>query len=116
MPVFSLITDRVRSAVETLAKSGAFALPAGLARVVVELPREARHGELATTAAMVLAKEVGWKPVEFAARIAEELRKSPEITKAEIAGPGFINLTLDPAIWRAELQLAVESGVEYGRS
>ena len=116
MNVFSLMTDHVRSAVEALAKAGAFALPPGLTRIVVELPREAGHGELATNAAMVLAKEVGWKPIDLANRIAAEISKLPEVTKAEIAGPGFINLTIDPRVWRQELKVAIEAGVNYGRS
>ena len=116
MSVFSLITDRVRSAVEMLAQGGAFAAPASLARIAVELPREEGHGELATNAAMVLAKDVGLKPVELANRIAAELKKAPEITNAEVAGPGFINLTLDAAVWRAELRTAIASGAGYGRS
>ncbi len=115
MSVFSLITDRVRSAVDTLAQGGAFAAPVSLARIAVELPREEGRGELATNAAMVLAKEVGWKPVELAGRIADELKKAPEISNAEVAGPGFINLTLDPALWRAELQAAITAGADYGR-
>jgi arginyl-tRNA synthetase len=116
MNVFSFMTDRVRSAVEALAQAGAFALPSGLSRITVELPREAGHGELATNAAMVLAKEVGWKPTDLANRIAAELSKLSEVTNAEIAGPGFINLTLDPAVWCADLKTAIESGMSYGRS
>ena len=116
MNVFSLITDRVRSVVEMLADAGIFARPQGLARIIVELPRETGHGELATNAAMVLAKELGWKPRDLAERIAAELRKHSGVVNAEIAGPGFINLTLDPAVWRAELKAAIEAGVNYGRS
>ena len=116
MNVFSRITDRVHSAVEALAKAGAFPVPQNLSRVTVELPREAGHGELATNAAMVLAKEVGWKPRDLAERIAAELRNCSEVTRAEIAGPGFINLTLDADVWRAELKAAIEAGVNYGRS
>ena len=116
MNVFSLMTDRIRSAVVALAQAGAFTFPPDLARVTVELPREAGHGELATNAAMVLAKEVGWKPIDLASRIAAELGKLPEVTKAEIAGPGFINLTLDPKVWRQELKGAIEAGIKYGRS
>jgi arginyl-tRNA synthetase len=116
MHIFSRMTERVRSVVEALAQAGEFALPSGLTRITVELPREAGHGELATNAAMVLAKEVGWKPLELADRIAAELQRSPDIAKAEIAGPGFINLTLQPEAWRDELKVAIEAGVDYGLS
>ena len=116
MNVFALFTAHVRSAVETLARAGAFAAPADLSRIVVEPPREASHGDLATNAAMVLAKDAGLKPRDLAQMIAAELAKRPEVTRTEIAGPGFINLTLDPAVWRAELATAIRAGQAYGRS
>jgi arginyl-tRNA synthetase len=89
---------------------------ADLSRIVVELPREAGHGDLATNAAMALAKDAGLKPRELAEKIAAELKKLPEVTKAEIAGPGFINLTLDPAVWCTALIDAIRAGTDYGRS
>jgi arginyl-tRNA synthetase len=115
MNVFHLFTEHVRNAVERLAQAGA--LPAGLdlSRIVVEPPREASHGDLATNAAMALAKDAGLKPRDLAAKIAAELDKLPEVTKTEIAGPGFINLTLDPAVWRAALADAIRAGTDYGR-
>src|SRR5580765_3937618 len=115
MDVFELFTTHVRTAVETLAKAGVFAAPPDLDRIVVELPREAGHGDLATNAAMVLAKDAGLKPRDLAAKIITELEKRPEITKTEIAGPGFINLTVDPAVWRDALAAAIRAGTDYGR-
>ena len=73
MNVFTLFTGHVRSAVETLAKAGAFPTPPDLSRIVVEPPREAAHGDLATNAAMALAKDAGRKPRELAEQIAAEL-------------------------------------------
>ncbi len=116
MNVFHRFTTHVRTAVETLAKAGVFAAPPDLDRIVVEPPREAGHGDLATNAAMVLAKDAGLKPRDLATKIAAELEKLPEITKTEIAGPGFINLTLDPAVWRTALADAIRAGVDYGRA
>src|SRR5437762_5600793 len=116
MNVFALFTGHVRSAVETLAKAGTFASPPDLSRIVVEPPREAGHGDLATNAAMALAKEAGRKPRELAVEIAAELEKLAEVTKAEVAGPGFINLTLDPKVWRDALADAIRAGIRYGRS
>jgi arginyl-tRNA synthetase len=115
MNVFKLFTAHVRDAVETLAKVGVFPSAPALERIVVETPREAGHGDLATNAAMVLAKDAGLKPRDLAEKIAAELEKRPEITRTEIAGPGFINLTLDPAVWRDALAAAIKAGVEYGR-
>ena len=115
MNVFNLFTTHVCNAVEALAKAGVFTTAPELSRIVVEPPRETGHGDLATNAAMVLAKDAGLKPRDLAAKIAAELEKRPEITKAEIAGPGFINLTLDPAVWREALADAIRAGADYGR-
>src|SRR4051794_8325948 len=115
MNVFQLFTEHVRSAVTTLAQAGVFPAPPDLSRIVVEPPREASHGDLATNAAMALAKDAGLKPRDLAEKIAAELRKLPEVTKADIAGPGFINLTLDPKVWRAALNAIIGEGAEYGR-
>src|SRR6266481_2549082 len=113
MNVFQVFTEHVRSAVITLAKAGVFPDPPDLSRIVVEPPREASHGDLATNAAMVLSKDAGMKPRDLAEKIAAELGKLPEVTKTEIAGPGFINLSLDPSVWREALLEAVRAGESY---
>jgi arginyl-tRNA synthetase len=115
MNVFQVFTEHVRAAVTSLAKAGVFPSPPDLSRIVVEPPREASHGDLATNAAMALAKDAGLKPRDLAEKIASELGKLPEVTKTEIAGPGFINMTLDPAVWRAALATVVREGADYGR-
>jgi len=116
MNVFQVFTEHVRSAVTTLAQAGVFPSPPDLSRIVVEPPREASHGDLATNAAMALAKDAGLKPRDLAEKIATELRKLREVTGTEIAGPGFINMTLDPAVWRMALAVIIRDGAEYGRS
>ena len=116
MNVFSVFTAHVQAAVKALAAAGVFAVPPDLSRIVVEPPREASHGDLATNAAMVLAKEAGLKPRELAERLAAELGKRTEITAVEVAGPGFINLTLDPGVWRDALRAAILAGPDFGRS
>src|SRR5713101_875646 len=116
MNVFTLFTAHVRSAIETLAAAGTFPRPPELERVVVEPPRDAAHGDLATNAAMALAKDAGLKPRDLAERLAAELGKRPEITKVEVAGPGFINMTLDPSVWRQALRDAILAGPDFGRS
>jgi len=114
--IFAEILGRVRAAVEALVAAGA--LPAGLdqSRVTVEPPREASHGDMATNAAMVLAKDAGKKPRELAEAIAENLRADGLIGGVEVAGPGFINLTLKPVAWLDALRTAVRSGAQYGAS
>jgi arginyl-tRNA synthetase len=116
MNVFTIFTQHVRSAVERLAAAGLFARPLELAKIVVEPPRDAGHGDLATNAAMVLAKDAGLKPRELAERLAAELSNCAEIVKVSVAGPGFINLTLDPSVWRDALAAAIRAGTEFGRS
>ncbi len=115
MNLFETFSARVNHALTQLAEAGA--LPAGLsyARVVVEPTRDPAHGDLATNAAMVLAKEAGSNPRALAEKLCAELLRDPEIVKAEVAGPGFINLTLQPAVFTAVLKAAVEGGRDYGR-
>jgi arginyl-tRNA synthetase len=108
--LFTTMLARVRAAAAPLAGA------ADLSRVVVEPPRDQTHGDMATNAAMVLAKDAGKKPRELAEAIAAALRAEPLIEKVDVAGPGFINLTLKPHVWGEELRVILESGAEYGRS
>ncbi|MFV0645052.1 MAG: arginine--tRNA ligase [Sphingomonadaceae bacterium] len=93
-------------------------LPEGLswANVTVEPPRDAAHGDLATNAAMVLAKPAGTNPRQLAERIATILGADPAVTSAEIAGPGFINLRVADQVWRNEVHNIAALGDNYGRS
>jgi len=114
--VFAEILKRVRVANDALIAAGV--LPSGVdqSRVAVEPPRDAAHGDMATNAAMVLAKDAGRKPRELAELMAEKLRADALIEKVEVAGPGFINLTLRPAAWMEALRAAVTLGRDYGKS
>jgi arginyl-tRNA synthetase len=114
--IFADILDRVRGANNALIAAGI--LPAGIdqSRVTVEPPRDPAHGDIATNAAMVLAKDAGRKPRELAEAIAEKLRADAVVAKVDVAGPGFINLTLKPTAWIAALRGAVQSGAQYGAS
>jgi arginyl-tRNA synthetase len=113
--IFAAILERVRAANDALAEEGM--LPRGMdqSRVVVEPPRDAAHGDMATNAAMVLAKDAGLKPRDLAEAIATKLRADELVAKAEVAGPGFINLTLEPAAWIDALRAVLEAGADYGR-
>src|SRR3954452_7291681 len=94
------------------------ALPAELDRrnVTVEPPREPTHGDLATNAAMVLAKAASTNPRALAELIRPKLEALPPVTSVEIAGPGFLNLRLTPEAWRDELRTILRGGEEYGLS
>lgn len=93
-------------------------LPTGLDRrsVTVEPPRDPSHGDLATNAAMVLAKAAGSQPRALAEAIKPKLEALPRVTSVGIAGPGFINLRLAPDAWRDELRSILREGDEYGLS
>jgi arginyl-tRNA synthetase len=114
--IFATILNKVRSANTALVAAGM--LPAGIdqSRVVVEPPRDADRGDMATNAAMVLAKDAGKKPRELADAISDRLRADALIDKVEVAGPGFINLTLKPAAWVDALRTVLRAGRQYGHS
>jgi arginyl-tRNA synthetase len=99
-----------------LAREGVLPEGLDLARVAVEPPRDPAHGDMAANAAMVLAKDAGRRPRDLAEAIAERLRAEPDVASVSIAGPGFINLTLQPHVWAAELLNAIGAGASYGRS
>ena len=114
--VFKIVLDKVKAANNALIADGI--LPAGIdqSRVVVEPPRDPAHGDVATNDAMVLAKDAGRKPRELAEAVAERLRADDLVAKVDVAGPGFINLTLKPTAWASALRSAIQSGADYGRS
>jgi len=114
--LFADVLARVHLACAALSVSGG--LPAGidLSRVVVEPPREAAHGDMATNAAMVLAREAKTKPRDLAEQIATKLRADDLIAAVEVAGPGFINITLKPTAWVETLRTVLGEGDSYGKS
>jgi arginyl-tRNA synthetase len=114
--LFADVLARVHAVCATLGSEGV--LPAGidLARVVVEPPRDPTHGDMATNAAMVLAKDAKAKPRDLADKIAEKLRADPIVESVDVAGPGFINLTLKTSAWFGALRAVLEQGKDYGRS
>jgi arginyl-tRNA synthetase len=116
MNVFSIYLAHVHEALHALAADGV--LPAGLdlSRVVVEPPKDETHGDLATNAAMVLSKEAKQKPRDLAEKLAAKLKAVPHVTKVEVAGPGFINLSLDGSFWLEVLRAAIAAGTDFGRS
>jgi arginyl-tRNA synthetase len=114
--LFESFSARVREALDALAAEGV--IPAGLdlANVTVEPPRDASHGDLATNAAMVLAKPAGTNPRAIAGPLAAKLAALPEVTAADVAGPGFINVRLAPATWVEVLRAIEREGGDFGRS
>ena len=114
MNLFAEIEAELRAVLTDLQARGD--LPDGLdmARVAVEPPRDPSHGDMATNAAMVLAKPAGMNPRALAELLVTELVKSDKIETAEIAGPGFVNMRLAPSVWLALVPHILESGIAYG--
>jgi arginyl-tRNA synthetase len=116
MNIFIQYCDEIIGAVNALVAQSA--LPAGLdlSRIAVDPPRDPSHGDLSSNAAMVLAKPAGMKPRDLAALIAARLETAQGVSAVEIAGPGFINLRLDAAVWRRCLGEILDMGAAYGDS
>jgi arginyl-tRNA synthetase len=116
MDVFAGFHGRVLAAVQQLKHDGVVPAEASIEGITLEPPKGASHGDLATNAAMVLAKPSGLAPRALAERIVPLLASDPHIESVEIAGPGFINLTLAPSFWPSVLRMVLEQGDGYGRS
>ncbi|WP_127112280.1 arginine--tRNA ligase [Shimia sediminis] len=116
MNLFTDMRALVISALETMQSEGS--LPDGLdfRNVAVEPPRDAAHGDMATNAAMVLAKPAKMKPRDIAETLAAKLAQDDRVTSAEVAGPGFLNLRLAPVLWQGIVKSAIETGTDFGRS
>ena len=116
MDVFAGFHGRVLAAVQQLKHDGVVPHDASIDGITLEPPKDASHGDLATNAAMVLAKAAGRPPRALAERLAPLIAVDTHVDKAEIAGPGFINLTLSRAFWPRVLRMVLEQGAAYGRS
>jgi arginyl-tRNA synthetase len=116
MSIFAHYAALLDGVLDELVAQGALAAGLDRRNVAVEPPRDPAHGDLATNAAMVLAKAAGSNPRALAALIAPKLEALPPVTSVEIAGPGFINLKLAPDAWRDELRTILVEGESYGLS
>jgi arginyl-tRNA synthetase len=116
MNVFGRVEERVVAALEALKREGALPADLAVSGVEVSTPRDAAHGDLATNAALVLAKAARMKPRDIAERLKEKLEQEEDVAQAEVAGPGFLNLTFKPAFWHGLVRTILEEGSHYGRS
>jgi arginyl-tRNA synthetase len=114
MNFFKQLENDVVEALEELARAGKLPRGLDLAKVAVEPPRDPGHGDVATNAAMVLAKQAGLKPRELGEMLAARLAERDEVTSAEVAGPGFINLRLCARFWHERLAEILLAGPAYG--
>ncbi|GJE27368.1 arginine--tRNA ligase [Methylobacterium organophilum] len=116
MNIFALFEARMREALESLTRSGTLPPGLDLSRVVVEPPRDPSHGDLATNAALVLAKEAKANPKALGEALAAELRGDVRVTEASVAGPGFINLRLAPGVFHDVVRAALTEGEAFGKA
>ncbi|WP_420565387.1 arginine--tRNA ligase [Thalassobaculum sp.] len=116
MNIFNWMKDEIKAVLESMAAAEGW--PEGLPfdRITAEPPRDASHGDIATNAAMVLAKPVGTKPRAIADPLAEALNKLEAVDSVEVAGPGFINIRLSPTVWLAQVGKILELGEAFGAS
>ncbi|MCA6109050.1 arginine--tRNA ligase [Bradyrhizobium cenepequi] len=114
--LFADVLARVHAICAALATEDNWPGGIELSRVVVEPPREASHGDMATNAAMVLAKEAKAKPRDLAEKISAKLRADELVASVEVAGPGFVNLTLKPTVWTDALRVVLREGAAYGQT
>ncbi|MEP9386992.1 arginine--tRNA ligase [Mesorhizobium sp. KR9-304] len=116
MNIFADFNERVVKAVEGLGLKAADGGALDLSRIAVEPPRDASHGDLATNAAMVLARPAGQNPRALAETIAAALRSDKDVVSVDVAGPGFVNIRLADGFWQAHLAVILAAGTDYGRS
>ena len=116
MNIFNFFESNFQTIVESQQVAGSLPTDLDVSRVVFELPRDISHGDLACNAAMVLAKQAGAKPRDLAQAFAAELVKINGVTNVEIAGPGFINISVEPRLWAIELDAVIAAGTDYGRN
>jgi arginyl-tRNA synthetase len=116
MTLYTRFAAHLDGVLDQLVAAGDLPPALNRAAVTVEPPRDASHGDLATTAAMVLAKPAGTNPRALAEKITAQLRDIPEGSAVSVAGPGFINMTLTDDTWRGELAAVHMAAADYGRS
>jgi arginyl-tRNA synthetase len=116
MNVYALVHARILAALGALQADGALPRGLDLGNVEVVPPRDVSHGDLASNAALVLAKAAGMKPRDIADKLAEMLRADADIAKVEVAGPGFLNLSFRRGFWQGVVKAILTEGSAYGRS
>lgn len=114
MNIFADFTQRVKNALQSLELKDEGGNAPDLSRVVVESPRDPAHGDLATNAAMVLAKPLGLKARDLAEDLVRKLNEDPDIAETSVAGPGFINIRVAPGVWQRVLASVLASGSKFG--
>ena len=116
MNYFNHFRDVVKEKIEDIVAAGDIPDGLNLDGVAAAAPRDAAHGDVAINAALVLAKQARMKPRDIADRLAKQLAGDSEISSVDVAGPGFINLSLEDVFWSARLKEILAAGPKYGGS
>ncbi len=116
MDAFSDVEGRIRAALEALKKEGVLPSDLDVASTEVEMPRDPAHGDLASNAAMVLAKAAKMKPRDIADALKAKLDADPAFASVEAAGPGFLNIRMQPEFWHGVVRAILDEGAAYGKS
>jgi arginyl-tRNA synthetase len=116
MNIFHDFEKRLANTIKALKKEGVLDKALEVKGLSVEPPRDTSHGDIATNAAMVLAKPAGMKPADLARLIAARLMATPDVEKVDVAGPGFINITLTRGYWPQVVRAAYKEGAKFGSS
>lgn len=116
MNLFTHVREILIDILHDLSTQGILPADTDFSQITVEPPKDSRHGDMATNAAMVLSKSVETKPRELAAIISESLSQNEIVLSVDIAGPGFINISLSEACWHSLLSSVLLNGINFGRS
>ena len=114
MNYFKYIKSILTSVIEEIVAEGKLPDGLDLSRIGVEPTKDPAHGDLASNAAMVLAKPAKTNPRELGQLLADRLANRDEVATAEVAGPGFINMRLVPGFWTDQLPAVLQAGTSYG--
>ena len=116
MNLFTHVREILIEVLKELSAQSVLPIDTDFSNITVEPPKDSRHGDMSTNAAMVLSKSVEVKPRELAQIISEALSPKEIIASVDIAGPGFINITLSNFSWHGLLSAVLMSGVNFGKS
>ena len=114
MNIFADVEARVKEALQALQAEGKLASDLALTGIEAEAPRDPTHGDVATNAALVLAKPAKMKPREIADMLKAKLEAAADVAKVDVAGPGFLNITFKPAVWHGLIKTILKEGPNFG--
>lgn len=115
MNVYAHVETKIAAALSGLQAGGGLPADVALPEILVESPRDPTHGDLASNVAMAIAKPAGQKPRDIAEALKARLLSDPEIAAVDVAGPGFLNITMTPAYWQGLVRAILADASDYGR-